>query len=146
MTVARVLLAEDDEDHAFFTVRAFEAAHGAGVEVHTVRDGEAALDFLHQRGEYADRERPHLVVLDVKMPRRTGLDVLQEIKAHDELRCIPVVMLSSSSRPEDVEDSYVGGANSYVTKPASLTGLRDGVGDLARYWLDVATLPECRPA
>lgn len=141
MTAARVLLAEDDVDHAFFTVRAFQDAHGASVEMHTVRDGQEALDYLHRRGRYADAERPHLIVLDLKMPRVNGLEVLEQIKADDALRKIPTVVLTSSDRPQDVADSYQRHANSFVTKPASLTGLREGVAGLARYWLDVATLP-----
>lgn len=138
---ARILLAEDDADHAFFTVRAFHDAHGTGVEIVTVRDGEQALDFLHQRGDYADAERPHLVVLDLKMPKVNGLEVLEAIKGDEKLRTIPTVVLSSSDRPQDVTDSYERRANSYVTKPASLTGLREGVQEMARYWIDVATLP-----
>jgi len=138
---ARVLLAEDDQDHAFFTRRAFQEAHGGVVEMHTVSDGEEALDYLHQRGRYADAQRPHLIVLDLKMPKVNGLEVLEQIKADESLRMIPTVVLSSSDRPEDVKDSYRGGANSYVTKPASLTGLREGVHEMARYWIDVATLP-----
>ena len=138
---ARVLLAEDDEDHAFFTVRAFHDAHGGDVEMHTVRDGQEALDYLHQRGKYADAERPHLIVLDLKMPKVSGLELLEHIKADESLRSIPAVVLTSSDRPEDIRDSYARSANSYVTKPANLTGLREGVQKMARYWIDVATLP-----
>ncbi len=140
---ARVLLAEDDVDHAFFTVRAFKDAHGVDVEMHTVRDGEEALDYLHRRGKYSGAERPHLIVLDLKMPKVNGLEVLEQIKADESLRTIPTVMLSSSDRPEDIRGSYARSANSYVTKPASLTGLRDGVQEMARYWIDVASLPNC---
>lgn len=138
---ARVLLAEDDVDHAFFTVRAFTDAHGVDVEMHTVRDGEEALDYLHRRGRYAGAQRPHLIVLDLKMPKVSGLEVLEQIKADASLRTIPTVMLSSSDRPEDISSSYARSANSYVTKPASLTGLREGVQEMARYWIDVASLP-----
>ena len=137
----RVLLAEDDEDHAFFTVRAFRDTHGVAVEMQTVRDGAELLDFLHQRGEYADAQRPHLILLDLKMPKVSGLEALSEIKECASLRSIPVVVLSSSDRPEDVADSYAGGANSYVTKPASLSGLREGVQELAKYWIEVSALP-----
>jgi CheY-like chemotaxis protein len=140
---ACVLLAEDDVDHAYFTERAFRDAHGAAVTMHTVSDGEQALDYLHRRGRYADAARPNLIVLDLKMPKVSGLEVLDQIKADAELRTIPIVVLTSSDRPEDVTESYSGGANSFVTKPASLTGLREGVREMARYWIDVATLPTC---
>ncbi|MFN2537575.1 MAG: response regulator [Mycobacteriales bacterium] len=134
---ARVLLAEDNADHAFFTTRAFQEAHG-GVEMHTVTDGEQALAYLRQQGEFADAPRPHLVVLDLKMPKKNGLEVLAEMQQDDALRTIPVVVLSSSDRPEDISASYAGGANCYVTKPASLS---EGVAELARYWVAIASLP-----
>lgn len=137
-STARVLLAEDNSDHAFFTTRAFQEAHGGELEMHTVTDGEQVLSYLKKEGAL----RPHLVVLDLRMPKKSGLEVLAEMRDDDELRRIPVVVLSSSDRPEDVEESYARGANSYVTKPASLSGLREGVGQLARYWMDVASLPE----
>ncbi|MCU1601602.1 MAG: two-component response regulator [Frankiales bacterium] len=138
----RVLLAEDNVDHAFFTTRAFRDAQGDDLEMHTVGDGEQLLDYLHRRGEYARAARPHLIVLDLKMPKKGGLEVLAEIAEDASLRTIPVVVLSSSDRPEDIDESYARGANSYVTKPASASGLRDGLVELARYWMDVASLPE----
>jgi CheY-like chemotaxis protein len=138
----RVLLAEDNADHAFFTTRAFREVHGPDMEMNTVTDGEQLLDFLHQRGGYETAARPHLIVLDLRMPKKGGLEVLAEISRDAHLRAIPVVVLSSSDRPEDVTESYARGANSYVTKPATSSGLREGVGELARYWMDLATLPE----
>lgn len=136
-----VLLAEDDADHAFFAVRAFREVHGAGVVVFTVSDGEEALEYLTRTGRHPDATRPDLIVLDMKMPRRGGLEVLATIKNTQELHSIPVVMLSSSDRPEDIAQSYHHGANSYVTKPETLDGLSSGVRELAAYWLDVASLP-----
>lgn len=138
----RVLLAEDNADHAFFTTRAFHDAHGDALEMHTVSDGEELLDYLNRRGRFVGAARPHLVVLDLKMPKKGGLEVLTEMQQDPELRTIPVVVLSSSDRSEDVSASYARGANSYVTKPASLSGIREGVGQLAKYWMDVASLPE----
>lgn len=142
---ARILIADDDADHAFFTVRAFREAHGSDVEISTVVDGEEALEFLQQRGKHAGAQRPHLVVLDLKMPKVDGLQVLDAIKNDERLRTIPTVVLSSSDRPQDVKASYELHANSYVTKPANLNGLREGVQDLARYWVDVSTLPNEDP-
>lgn len=138
----RILLAEDNADHAFFTTRAFHDAHGDALEMHTVSDGEELLDYLNRRGQFVGAARPHLVVLDLKMPKKGGLEVLAEMQQDPELRTIPVVVLSSSDRSEDVSASYARGANSYVTKPTSLTGIREGVGQLAKYWMDVASLPE----
>src|SRR5688500_20350643 len=102
---ARVLLAEDDVDHAFFTVRAFKDAHGVDVEMHTVRDGQEAMDYLHRRGKFVDAQRPHLIVLDLKMPKLSGLEVLDQIKDDERLRTIPTVMLSSSACAEDLKRS-----------------------------------------
>ena len=138
----RVLLAEDNPDHAFFTARAFHDAHGDAVERHTVSDGEEVLAYLRGAGAFAYAPRPHLVVLDLKMPKKGGLEVLAEMRDHPDLRHIPVVVLTSSDRSEDVNESYARGANSYVTKPTSLAGIRKGVGELAKYWMEVATLPE----
>lgn len=138
----RILLAEDNADHAFFTTRAFHDAHGDALVMHTVTDGEELLDYLNRRGRFADAQRPHLVVLDLKMPKKGGLEVLSEMQQDPDLATIPVVVLSSSDRSEDVTASYARGANSYVTKPASLNGIREDVGQLARYWMDVASLPE----
>ncbi len=138
----RVLLAEDDVDHAFFTTRAFHDVHGPEIDMSTVSDGEQLLDYLNKRGDYADAIRPHLIVLDLRMPKKGGLEVLAEMSDNEDLRTIPVVVLSSSDRTEDVSASYARGANSYVTKPTSLSGLRVGVGELAKYWMDVASLPE----
>ena len=141
VTRPRVLLAEDNTDHAFLTARAFHDAHGDEVEMRTVTDGVQLLDYLNQRGDFAGAPRPHLVVLDLRMPKKSGLEALSEIQAHEDLRHIPVVVLSSSDRPEDVAASYELGANSYVTKPTTAAGMREGVGELARYWIEVATLP-----
>lgn len=144
MKRARVLLAEDDEDHRFFTVRAFQDAYGTGVEVHAVPDGEEALRYLAEIARTDSPERPHLIVLDLRMPRVDGLQVLEQVKQDAALRDIPVVVLSSSDRPEDVDGSYARGANSYVTKPQQPGGLRDSMRELARYWLEVSTPPGSR--
>ena len=138
----RILLAEDDADHAFFTTRAFMEAHGDRVDMRHVADGEELLDYLNRRGGYANAPRPHLIVLDLKMPKKNGLEVLAELRERKDLSTIPVVVLSSSDRSEDINASYERGANSYVTKPSSLSGLRRGVSELAKYWMDVAQLPE----
>jgi CheY-like chemotaxis protein len=139
----RVLVAEDNEDHLFLTTRALEQTNGTvRLEVHGVRDGAEALDYFYRRGEYADAARPHLLLLDLKMPKVNGLEVLERLKSDPELRSIPVVVLTSSDRPEDVEETYRRGGNSYVTKPVSPSGMRDGLRDITDYWMHVAALPE----
>lgn len=143
MRSLRVLVAEDNEDHLFLTTRALEQTnHGLRLEVQGVRDGEEALDFFYRRGKYEDAPRPHLLLLDLKMPKVDGFEVLDAIKGDPDLRSIPVVVLTSSDRPEDVEETYRRGGNSYVTKPVSPTGMREGLRDITDYWMQVAALPE----
>ncbi|MDQ1445425.1 MAG: hypothetical protein QOI20_1889 [Acidimicrobiaceae bacterium] len=139
----RVLVAEDNEDHLFLTTRALEQTnHGLRLEVQGVRDGEEALDYFYRRGKYEDATRPHLLLLDLKMPKVDGLEVLDRIKSDPDLRSIPVVVLTSSDRPEDVEETYRRGGNSYVTKPITPNGMREGLRDITDYWMHVAALPE----
>lgn len=141
MKQVRVLIADDNEDHLFLTVRALREVDGVHLEIETVRDGEQALDFMHRRGQYADKSLPHLVLLDIKMPKVDGLEVLKELKETPELKAIPTVVLSSSERPEDIDATYRLGANSYVTKPSNSSGLRDGVRRLGAYWAGLVSFP-----
>lgn len=139
----RVLVAEDNEDHLFLTTRALQQTNTTvHLEVEGVRDGEEALDYFYRRGKYESAERPHLLLLDLKMPKVNGLEVLERIKSDPELRAIPVVMLTSSDRPEDVEEAYRRGTNSYVTKPVSPSGMREGIREITDFWMQVAALPD----
>lgn len=138
----RVLVADDNEDHVFLIVRALRGEQGVVLEVDTVGDGEEALDHLYGRGRFAGRARPNLVLLDLKMPKVSGLEVLQQVKCDPALRDIPVVVLSSSERPEDISSTYQLGGNSYVTKPSTVAGLREGVQGISRYWAELAALPD----
>lgn len=141
--VRRVLVAEDDEDHLFLTVRALsDWENDVDLEVDAVTDGEQLLDFLYRRGEYADRPRPHVIILDIKMPKVTGLEALETLKTDPVLRRIPVIILTSSDRPADVRTAYHLGTNTYVTKQGSITGMRQGLEDVAHFWMSAATLPE----
>lgn len=141
MKQVRVLVADDNEDHLFLTVRALREVDGVHLVIETVRDGEEALDYMHRRGQYAGKSLPHLVLLDIKMPKVDGLQVLKELKESPELRSIPTVVLSSSERPEDVDATYRLGANSYVTKPTSSSGMREGLRRLGAYWAGVVSFP-----
>lgn len=138
----RVLVAEDDEDHLFLTVRALSDVEGVHLEVDAVRDGEEALDYIQRRGKFADRLRPHLILLDIKMPRVDGFEVLARLKEDPELKKIPVVILSSSGRREDINETYRLGGNSYVTKPVGLESMREGIRELTDYWVTLVSLPE----
>lgn len=141
--VRRVLVVDDNPDHLLLTRRALrDYAQGIEVKVETVGSGQEALDYLNRRGEYADRRRPHLILLDLKMPGLTGFDVLKSLKEDPELRRIPIIVLTSSERPEDVESAYKLGSNSYVTKQVTIAGIREGLNEVAEYWFDKSSLPE----
>ncbi len=141
MKQLRVLVADDNEDHLFLTVRALRDAAGADLDIDTVTDGEEALDYLRGRNGLGERGAPHLIFLDLKMPKVDGLEVLREVKSDPDLRLIPTVVLTSSERPEDVRATYELGGNSYVTKPTSVSGLREGLRTLGEYWTELASLP-----
>lgn len=138
----RVLLAEDNADHVFFISRALRGVDGVEFEVESVSDGEEALDFLYRRGDFRDRPRPHLVLLDLRMPRVAGIEVLEVVKSDPELRSIPIAVLTSSDRQQDVDDSYRAGTNTYVIKKPSFDGLAATLGSMSDFWTDVAVLPE----
>lgn len=141
----RILIAEDNPDHQFLAIRALKDIDGIHLEVEAVGNGQDALDYVHRTGEFRDRERPHLIMLDLKMPRVGGLEVLRMLKEHPDLRTIPVVVLSASERAEDVDSSYRLGANSFITKPTAVGAFREGVMEVRRYWTQVNTLPEPPP-
>lgn len=138
--VRRVLVAEDDEDHLYLTMRALR--DWGNVEVEGVSDGEQLLDLLYRRGDYADRPRPHVIILDIKMPRVTGIEALERLKTDPTLRKIPVIVLTSSDRPEDIDAVYRLGGNTYVTKQGTVRGMRESLQEVAHFWMDAAELPE----
>lgn len=145
MGAVRVLVVEDNEDHRFLTVRALRDVEDVELEIETVADGEEALDYINQRNGFDDRPRPDLVLLDIRMPKVDGLEVLRRMKSDPELRQIPAVMLSSSDRPEDIGTAYALGSNSYVTKPATAAGMRNGLRQLGEYWGRLVSLPTSHP-
>ncbi len=113
-----VLLVEDTEEHAVLMRRALEKGK-LRPRLFWITDGKAALDFLHNRGDYTDREanpKPDLILLDLKLPKVSGLEVLEQIKGEERLRDIPVVVLTASDEGSDIIRSYQGGAESYFTK------------------------------
>jgi two-component system response regulator len=139
----QVLLVEDNPDDVEITRRAFEKTRAVS-DLTIVRDGRQALDLLLGEGQYADGEsppRPDLVLLDVNLPKVNGFEVLQQIRSHEEIAMIPVIMLTASVREEDVLRAYQLGANSYIQKPLVFDTFLRVLGVLGEYWLEVATLP-----
>jgi CheY-like chemotaxis protein len=135
-----VLLVEDDLADANLAKRALRQGPFP-CEVHHVRDGVEAVEFLHRQDRFADAPRPDLVLLDLNMPRKDGREVLSEIKADDRLKTIPIVVLTTSDVDRDVEASYARGANSFLTKPMDVEDFFTMIHAVERYWFDVVKLP-----
>ncbi|MBN1829739.1 MAG: response regulator [Deltaproteobacteria bacterium] len=106
-----------------------------------VRDGHEALAYLKKEGDFADVCRPHLILLDLNLPKKDGREVLREIKQVDELRCIPVVILTSSKAEKDILQTYNLGANCYITKPVDFENFLYVMRSIENFWLTVVTLP-----
>ena len=132
-----ILLVEDNPAHAELVMRCFEDYPIANRICH-VADGEAALDYLYRRGAYADPEQsppPHLILLDLRLPKIDGLEVIQEIKTSQDLKHIPVVILTTSDAKSDVAGAYAKHANSYLVKPIDFDKFEQLIDDLGFYWL-----------
>lgn len=138
----RILLAEDNEHDVELTLNALSENHLAN-EVVVVRDGAEALDYLYRRGPYRGREEgnPVVVLLDLKMPKVDGLDVLRQLKADQDLRYIPVVMLTSSREENDLIESYRLGVNAYVVKPVEFSRFVQAVGEMGVFWAMINEAP-----
>jgi CheY-like chemotaxis protein len=137
---AVVLLAEDNPNDARLTERAFDQRE-APVDLHVVGDGVEALRFLRGEGDHADAPTPDVLLLDLEMPRKDGIEVLETMQDDPDLATVPVVVLTSSEAERDVVDAYARGANAYLTKPVGYDAFREVVGELESFWLDAATLP-----
>mgnify|MGYP000613311326 FL=1 len=135
-----ILMAEDNPGDVTLTRKALEEGKLAN-NLHVVNDGVEAIAYLNGEGEYADRPRPDLILLDLNMPRKDGREVLEDIKSDDDLKRIPVVVLTSSEAEEDVAKSYELHANAYLTKPIDFDGFLEIVGSLEEFWLEVVKLP-----
>ena len=136
---ADILLVEDNPNDVKLTLHAFKSANLANT-VHVARDGVEALDFMFCTGPHADRsveERPKLVLLDLKLPRLDGHEVLRRIKRDPRTSDIPVVVLTSSSEERDVMRTYEVGANSYIIKPVDFEQFTESVRDIGKYWLEI---------
>lgn len=142
MTPIRILVADDNEDHRFFIVRSLRQSTDRELAIDTVQDGEEALRYLRREGEHAGRERPHLLILDLKMPRIDGHEVIAEVRSDERLRALPIAVLSSSDRDEDVRRAYQSGGNTYVIKEAADGRLAEGIASLREFWTEVAVLPD----
>jgi CheY-like chemotaxis protein len=138
--VIDVLLVEDDEGDVLMTREAFEY-YKIRNRLHVVSDGEQALQYLRRTGPYADEPRPGLILLDVNLPKRSGLEVLEELKRDDDLLRIPVIMLTTSKAEQDIARSYSLHANAFVTKPVDFEHFIDAIRQIDTFFLTLVKLP-----
>jgi len=131
----RILLAEDSVKDVELTLTALEEKHLAN-KVDVVRDGEEALDYLYRRGPFQSRPggNPAVVLLDIKMPKVNGLEVLRQIKSDEKLKTVPVVVLTSSREEQDMVESYRLGVNAYVVKPVDFSQFVDAIKEIGAFW------------
>ncbi len=139
-----VLLAEDNPSDAELALRAFRKSNFAN-KVHWVKDGEEALEYVMCTGQYADRDPnhpPRLLLLDLKMPKVDGIDVLRRIKSEERFKTIPVVIMTSSNEERDVVESYRLGVNSYIVKPVDFAKFVATVSEIGMYWMLTNRVPQ----
>jgi CheY-like chemotaxis protein len=136
----RVLLVEDSPEDVLLTRESLKEAKVAN-ELLVVDDGESALDFVNQRGDYEDAPRPDVIILDLNLPKKDGREVLQELKEDPELKHIPIVVLTTSTSDEDVLSSYKHHANAFVRKPVTLDRFLEITTVIDDFWLGIVTLP-----
>jgi two-component system response regulator len=138
-----ILLIEDNPEDVEITLRAFQKQHIAN-KIHVVRDGEEALECLFSTGRYAERspcQNTRLILLDLKLPKVDGLEILQKCKADPRTKHIPIVVLTSSREEQDLAKSYNYGVNSYVVKPVDFPQFSDAVRQLGLYWMLLNQVP-----
>lgn len=138
-----ILLVEDNPDDELLTKRAIKKNNIAN-KLDIVRDGAEALDYIFAKGEFKDRDiddLPQLVLLDLNLPKISGLDVLKEIKSNEQTKSLPVVILTSSKEESDISNGYGYGANSYIRKPVDFEQFNEAIQQLGIYWLVLNEIP-----
>jgi two-component system, chemotaxis family, response regulator Rcp1 len=136
-----ILLVEDSPSDATLTIRSLESSKLTN-QIHWVEDGETAMEFLQQQGEYAQSPRPGLILLDLNLPGMNGCEVLQAVKADPQLHNIPIVILTTSDNQTDINFAYQMNANCYITKPVDIEQFVQAIQMISTFWLTVVKLPE----
>ncbi|MGM0479862.1 MAG: response regulator [Bacteroidota bacterium] len=139
LNLAHILFVEDNEGDILLTLEAFEECK-IETEVSVVRNGKEALDFLYKRGEHTNAQRPDLILLDINIPFYNGHEVLTIIKQDENLKKIPVIMLTTSSSEQDVEKAYKNYCNSYVKKPLEMDDFMKAILKVEEFWLQLSVL------
>lgn len=135
-----ILLVEDSDCDAMLVTHALKKAR-VRTRLHRVADGMEAIAFLRQQGSHSAAPRPHLILLDLNLPKKTGREVLNDVKTDESLKTIPVVILTSSSAVKDILEMYAHHANCYITKPAECEGFSLVIQSIENFWFSIATLP-----
>lgn len=136
-----ILLVEDNEGDIIITLEAFEESK-VQTEISVARDGKEALDFLFKRSAFSEARKPDLILLDINIPIYNGHEVLKQIKADNNLRQIPVLMLTTSSNQKDINKAYESYCNSYVVKPLNMNEFLEAILKIEAFWLQLSTLSE----
>lgn len=139
MKEVHILLVEDNEGDIVLTLEAFEESKILN-KFSVVRNGKEAIDFLFRRPPYQDASEPDIVLLDINLPLKSGIEVLQEVKSDDRVKHIPVIMLTTSSSEKDISLSYKHYANCYITKPVEVSKFLEAVTAIEHFWLQIVSL------
>jgi len=135
-----VLLVEDNLDDVLITKRAWKKGK-INADLYIVNNGEDALDFIHKRNDYHDAPLPSLMLLDLKMPKMNGFEVLRHIKEDKDLRKLPIIILTTSPRSSDIDRAYELGCNSYIVKPVGFENFIEAVIKIDSFWLELSVTP-----
>jgi two-component system, chemotaxis family, response regulator Rcp1 len=138
--LSHILLVEDNSADVKLVEKAFESCNGS-IQLHVVRDGLEATNFVFRLDKFANAPRPDLIILDLNLPKKPGIDVLSEIKADPTLSAIPILIFTTSLSPEEIRRCYQHHANTYITKPSELDEFFSTIQCIENYWLRKAQLP-----
>jgi CheY-like chemotaxis protein len=141
MKPVHILLVEDNEGDILLTTEALEEFKICN-QLSVVRNGKLALDFIQKKEEFKDAERPDIIILDINLPLKNGVEVLEVIKSNSETKSIPVVMLTTSSSETDIVKSYANHANAFITKPVDVVDFLKAIMGIEDFWLNIVQLPK----
>ena len=141
LKLAHILLVEDNEGDIIMTLDAFEESWFK-TEISIAKNGQEALDFLYKKGEFKEAKKPDLILLDINIPIYNGHEVLEKIKGDSELKKIPIIMLTTSSNPKDIDKAYKLHCNSYVKKPINMDEFFKAIIKIEQFWLQLTSLAE----
>lgn len=140
MKAVEILLVEDNEGDILLTTEALQDSKIIN-QVHVVRNGREALDFIYRKGQYQDAVQPDLIILDINLPLKSGHEVLAEIKSDEDVKQIPVIMLTTSSSEKDISLSYKHHANCYISKPVEVDQFMEAINSIEHFWINIVSLP-----